>query len=98
MKTDTIGNRELAAWQVAPGVVWIQCRSPHFARKLSQRNDARLVARGVAGGYLRIYELSRSLAFIQRLIARYQTKSEKAANVDVLNPKLARASRAASRV
>jgi hypothetical protein len=71
MKSETIGDRDLAAWPVAPGITWIQTRSPQFTRKLSQRSDARLVARGVAGGYLRIYEFSHGLAWAQRLIARY---------------------------
>ena len=80
MKTETIGNRELSAWQVAPGVTWIQTRSPQFARKLSQRSDSRPVARGVAGGYLRIFEFQHGLAWAGRLIARYQTKTETPTN------------------
>jgi len=71
MKTETIGDRWLSAWQVASGVVWIQTRSPQFARKLSQRSDSRLVARGVAGGYLRTFEFPHRLAWAGRLIARY---------------------------
>jgi len=71
MNPTTLGNRELSAWQTAPGVTWIQTRSPKFARKLSQRSDARIVARGVAGGYLRIYEFTHGLAWAGRLIARY---------------------------
>ena len=79
MKTETIGNRWLSAWQVASGVVWIQTRSPQFARKLSQRSDSRLVGRGVAGGYLRTYEFPHGLAWAGRLIARY-TKNGTATN------------------
>lgn len=71
MNTATIGTRELSAWQVAPGVTWVQTRSPLFARKLSQRGDSRLVARGVAGGYLRTFEFTHGLAWAGRLIARY---------------------------
>jgi hypothetical protein len=71
MKAETIGCRELAAWQVSPGVVWVQTRSPQFARKLSQRADSRLVVRGVAGGYLRTFEFKHGLAWAKRLIARY---------------------------
>ena len=67
----TTGTRELSAWQVAPGVTWIQARSPQFVRKLSQRSDSRLVATGVAGGYLRIYEFPHRLSWARRLIARY---------------------------
>jgi hypothetical protein len=71
VKSEPIGNHELSAWVVTPGVTWIQTRSPQFARKLSQRSDGRLVARGVAGGYLRTFEFQRGLAWAQRLIARY---------------------------
>ena len=80
MSADTIGCRELSAWQVAPGMTWIQTRSPQFARKLSQRGDSRLVARGVAGGYLRTFEFQHGLAWARRLIARYQIKNETATN------------------
>ncbi len=79
MKTETIGNRELCAWQTAPGVCWVQTRSPQFARKLSQRSDSRLVARGVAGGYLRTFEFPHGLAWARRLVARY-TKNGTATN------------------
>ena len=79
MKTDTIGDRWLSAWLVAPSICWIQTRSPQFARKLSQRSDSRLVARGVAGGYLRTFEFSHGLAWAERLIARY-TKNGMATN------------------
>lgn len=79
MKTDTLGDRMLSAWQVATGVVLVQNRLPKFANKLSQRSDSRLVARGVAGGYLRIFEFEHGLAWAGSLIARYQ-ESETAAN------------------
>ena len=71
VKTEIIGNRELSAWMVAPGVTWVQARSPQFARKLSARSDSRLVAQGVAGGYLRTFEFPHGLAWARRLIARY---------------------------
>jgi hypothetical protein len=79
VKTETIGDRWLSAWLVAPGVVWVQTRSPQFARKLSQRSDSRLVAQGVAGGYLRIFEFRHGQAWAGRLIARY-IKNGKATN------------------
>ena len=66
-----IGSRDLCAWQPAPGVTWVQTRWPQFVRKLSQRADSRLVVRGVAGGYLRTFEFRHSLAWAERLIARY---------------------------
>lgn len=79
MKTETIGNHELSAWQVASGAVWVQTSSPQFARKLSQRSDSRLVVRGVSGGYLRTFEFQHGLAWAGRLIARY-TRNETPAN------------------
>lgn len=80
MTIGTIGNRELSAWQVVPGVTWVQTRSPQFARKLSQRSDSRLVMRGVVGGYLRTFEFLHGLAWARRLIARYTTANETATN------------------
>ena len=74
MNPRTIGNQEMAAWQVAPGIVWIQTRSPQFARKLAARADAQIVARGVAGGYLRTFQFRHGPAWAQRLLARYHTK------------------------
>ena len=76
MKTETIGTPELSAWQVAPGVTWIQTRWPRFARKLSRRADSKLVARGVAGGFLRTFEFQRGLAWARRLIDRYQSAEQ----------------------
>lgn len=72
----TIGDTSLSAWLVAPGVCWVQTRSPLVARKLSQRADSKLVARGVAGGYLRTFEFRHGLAWAGRLIARYTQKDE----------------------
>jgi hypothetical protein len=51
--------------------------SPFFvdwARKLAQRGDGRLIAYSVAGGYLKIFESQQSLAWTQRLLARYHLK------------------------
>jgi hypothetical protein len=79
MNSDTAGDALLCAWLVAPQVVWIQTRSAEYARKLSQRRDARLVARGVAGGYLRTFEFKRGLTWAGRLIARY-TQNETPTN------------------
>jgi hypothetical protein len=49
----------------------VQTRLPAFARKLGQRNDARLVAEDNGGGYLRVYAFAKSLAWAGRLIKRY---------------------------
>lgn len=89
-----IGTPGLCAWQVAPGVTWVQTRSPQFARKLSQRSDARLVVHGVAGGYLRTFEFHHGPAWARRLMARYirngmatnARKNSPACPVGVLKP------------
>ena len=49
-------RRLLSWWRVWPGVCRFQTISPRFARKLSQRSGARLVAWSVWGGYLRVFE------------------------------------------
>jgi hypothetical protein len=80
-----IGDRDLSAWQIETGVTWVQSRSPIFARKLSQRTDARLVMRGVAGGFLRTFEFRHSLAWAQELITRY-TRNEQATGTGDFSP------------
>jgi hypothetical protein len=67
----TIGNPVLSAWQVAPGVTWIQTRSPEFARDLARRSDSRRVLHAVKGGYLRTFEFPHGLNWAKQLIARY---------------------------
>jgi len=89
MKTETIGDRWLSAWLVAPGTCWVQTRSAEFARKLSRRSDGKLVARGVAGGFLRTFEFPHGMAWARRLIDRYQsaetvTNAQKSAPVSSL--------------
>ena len=74
-----VGERDLCAWQPVRGVVWVQTREPKHARRLAKRKDGRLVAAGVAGGFLRTYEFASSLGWAVRLIARY-TANETTAN------------------
>lgn len=74
-----IGDSDLCAWAVAPGVTWVQTRNPTYARKLSQRADASIVAKGVHGGYLRTFEFKHPVSWAERLINRY-TSAAKAAN------------------
>lgn len=74
-----VGDRELCAWQPVRGIVWVQTRNQHHARRLAKRRDGRLVATGVAGGFLRTYEFAHSLAWAIRLLARY-TATETTAN------------------
>lgn len=68
-----VGGAELCAWQPARGVVWVQTRNPKHARRMAQRGDSRLVARGVAGGYLKTFEFQRSLTWAMRLMKRYMS-------------------------
>lgn len=75
----TIGTQLICAWQPALGITWVQTRCPKLARKLDQRDDGSLVARGVAGGYLRTFEFRQPLAWAQRWIDRH-TKNETATN------------------
>ena len=79
-----VGDRDLCAWQPVRGIVWVQTRNPKHARRLAKRSDGRLVATGVAGGFLRTYEFAHSLAWAVRLMARY-TASETTANAALAN-------------
>lgn len=74
-----VGNRNLCAWQPVRGIVWVQTRDPRHARRLAKRSDGRLVATGVAGGFLRTYEFAHSLPWAIRLMVRYAA-SETTAN------------------
>ena len=82
---NVVGDRDLCAWQPVRGVVWVQTREPKHARRLAKRKDGRLVAAGVAGGFLRTYEFARPLGWAVRLIARYK------ANKTTANEALSRA-------
>jgi hypothetical protein len=73
-----IGDRDLCAWQPVSGVVWIQTRQPNIAELLGRRKDGRLVARGVAGGYLRTFEFGRSLSWAADWMARYSAAETRA--------------------
>ena len=67
----------LCSWPVESGVSWIQTNDAGFSRKLAKRSDTRLVAVGVAGGFLRIFEMQRPPAFMRSLIARYEAANER---------------------
>jgi len=72
----------LSTWSVASGVSWIQTNNPQYAKKLAKRSDTRLVAVGVAGGFLRIYEMKRPPAFMRRLVHRYETANARFLEMD----------------
>jgi hypothetical protein len=67
----TCGAPELYAWQVAPGVFWIQTTEPQFSRKLEKREDARRVEMSGVNHFRRTFELRGSWRKIRRLIDRY---------------------------
>ena len=67
----------ISAWSVATGTSWLQTCEPRLARKLSRRSDTRLVAIGVAGGFLRIFEIRRPPSFVRHLTARYMAANER---------------------
>jgi hypothetical protein len=66
-----VGDRDLCAWQPVRGVTWVQTRNPNHARRMAKRRDGRLVAYGVAGGYLKTFEFQRPLSWAVRLMKRY---------------------------
>ena len=66
-----VGDRDLCAWQPVRGVVWVQTRNPKYAQRMAQRKDAKLVALGVAGGYLKTFAFQQSMAWAIRLLNRY---------------------------
>ena len=74
-----VGDRDLCAWQPVKGVVWVQTRHPEHARQLARRRDGRLVAYGVAGGFLKTFEFARPLSWAVGLMSRYMA-NEKVTN------------------
>jgi hypothetical protein len=72
--TTHVGQSNCAAmswWRVSPGVCRFQTTLPRFARKLSQRSGARLVAWSVGRGYLRVYEERIQPCRAHSLVRRY---------------------------
>jgi hypothetical protein len=67
----TFGPRQLCTWRYAPGECRFQTTEPRFARKLSQRSRARLVAWSVNKGYLRIFQEPIQPWRARRLVTRY---------------------------
>jgi hypothetical protein len=68
---ETYGPPELCAWQVVPGVFWIQTTEPQFSRKLEKREDVRRVEISGVNHFRRTFELRGSWRKIRRLIDRY---------------------------
>src|SRR5262249_3762172 len=67
----TYGPPELCAWEVEPGVFWIQTSGPEFSRKLEKRQDARRVEVNGVNHFRRTFEVRGTWRKIRRIIDRY---------------------------
>jgi hypothetical protein len=67
----TYGPAELCAWQVVPGLFWLQTTEPEFSRKLEKREDARRVENSGVNHFRRTFELRGTWRKIRRIIDRY---------------------------
>jgi hypothetical protein len=68
---ETYGPPELCAWQVVPGVFWIQTTEPQFSRKLEKREDARRVEVSGINHFRRTFEIRGTWRKIRRIVDRY---------------------------
>ena len=68
---DTYGPPQLCAWQVVPGVFWIQTTEPQFSRKLEKREDARRVEINGVNHFRRTFEVRGTWRKVRRIIDRY---------------------------
>ena len=68
---ESCGPPNLCAWQVVPGVFWIQTTDPRFSRKLEKREDARRIEVIGVNHFRRTFELRGRRRKIQRIIDRY---------------------------
>ena len=76
--SESFGPPELCTWPVAPGTCRFQTTRPDFARKLSQRSGARLVAWSEQGGYLRVFEEAIEPWRARDLVSRFLTATNRA--------------------
>lgn len=67
----TYGPAELCAWQVEPGVLWIQTTDPQFSRKLETRHDMRRVEMVGVSHFQRTFETRGRWRKIRRLVDRF---------------------------
>ena len=75
---ETFGPPELCTWRYGTGVCSFQTTSPQFARKLSQRGNARLVAWSVNKEYLRVFQEAIEPWRARRLVSRYLKATNRA--------------------
>jgi hypothetical protein len=86
---ETFGPPELCTWRYGAGVCRFQTTSPQFARKLSQRRAATLVAWSVNKGYLRIFQEKIEPWRARHLVRRY-LKATNGALLDDVAPQMVR--------
>jgi hypothetical protein len=67
----TYGAPELCAWQVVPGVFWIQTTEPRFSRRLEKRGDARRVEISGVNHFRRTFEVRGTWRKVRRIVDRY---------------------------
>src|SRR5215813_6998432 len=67
----TYGPPELCAWEVEPGVFWIQTTEPQFSRKLEKRKDMRCVEVNGVNHFRRTFETRGRWRKIRRIIDRF---------------------------
>ena len=67
----TYGPPELCAWEVEPGVFWIQTTEPEFSRKLETRHDMRRVEMNGVNHFRRTFETRGRWRKIRRIIDRF---------------------------
>jgi hypothetical protein len=67
----TYGPPELCAWEVEPGVFWIQTTEPQFSRKLETRHDMRRVEVNGVNHFRRTFETRGRWRKIRRIIDRF---------------------------
>src|SRR5215831_18847566 len=70
-QSDTYGPLQLCAWQVVPGVFWIQTTEPQLSRKLEKREDARRVEISGVNHFRRTFELRGTWRKVRRIIDHY---------------------------
>src|SRR5262249_22993797 len=67
----TYGPPELCAWEVEPGVFWIQTTDPQFSRRLETRHDMRRVEVVGVNHFRRTFETRGRWRKVQRIIDRF---------------------------
>jgi hypothetical protein len=63
---ESIGNAELSAWCVSESCCRIQTTSPQIAKLLKRLPDCEQAGYGVAGRFLRVFSIRRTLPWVKR--------------------------------